>query len=176
MVMRVLAVEPILESSGIRQPRKRQQILLHPEKTFPHPRKAITHPQRPYADIRNEIANQLSSLPNFTARARIIVEGQTVEHTIKTLEPEKGLYGKALQERIARIQAQNKKDGYIRARVDVEEEITQRQQQCIGSSTAQRQPQQPRHARQVPVQGKCPNCGASNTLGARFCNQCGTNL
>jgi hypothetical protein len=178
MVMQVLAVEPILEGSGIRQPRKRQQILLHPEKTFPHPRKAITHPQRPYADIQNEIANQLSSLPNFTARTRIIVEGQTVEHTIKTLEPEKGLYGKALQERIVRIQTLNRRDGYTRARTDVEAEITLRQTSCSGFLVAQPQPQQPlpRHARQVPVQGKCKNCGAANSLGAKFCNQCGTKL
>ena len=132
--MQALADEPIYAGSGIRQPRKRQQILLHPEKTFPHPRKTITHPQRTYADMVNDIANQLSSLPNYTARTRITVEGQTVEHTLKTFEPEKGLYGKPLQERIARIQARNIQDRILRKRADVEAEITQRQ-------TAAQQPQ-----------------------------------
>ncbi len=173
-VMEALADEPIMVGSGLYRPRPRKQIHY-----LPHARETLTHPQRPYADIRNEIANELSSLPNFTARIRITVEGQTVEHTIKMLEPEKGLYGKPLQERIARIQAQNRRDGYTRARAAIEAEILQRQQsfQPVPVSPPVPQPQlAQRHARTVVVQGKCPNCGASNALGAKFCNQCGTKL
>ncbi len=172
-VMEALAEHPLSASSGIRQPRKRKQINYHT-----HPRKTITHPQRPYQDVLNEVASQLVSLPNFTTRIRITVEGQTVEHTIKTLEPEKGLYGKLLQERIARIQAQNRRDGYTRARADIEAEIMHRQFACIGAAAPPQPqlPQSPRHARQVPVQGKCPNCGKSNAPDAQFCNQCGTKL
>ncbi len=179
-VMQALANDPIEVGSGIRQPRKRQHLLLHPEKTFPHPRVAITHPQRTYQDVKNEIASQLSNLPNFTAHTRITVEGQTVEHTITTFEPGQGI-GKALQQRIADIQARNRDPrygGYCRTRNEVEAEIIQRQFACIGAAPAQPQiPQSPRHARQVPVQGKCPKCGFSNNPpGSMFCNQCGTKL
>ena len=162
-VMQALADEPIYAGSGIRQPRKHTQLHY-----LPHPRKTIPHPQRTYADMVNDIANQLSSLPNYTARTRITVEGQTVEHTLKTFEPEKGLYGKPLQERIARIQARNIQEGILRKRADVEAEITQRQ--------TQQPQQQTRHARNVPVQSTCPNCGKANPTESQFCNQCGAKL
>jgi hypothetical protein len=173
---------PIMTGSGHYQPRTRKQItyLTHPRETITHPRVAIIHPQRTYQDVKNDIANQLSSMPDFTARTRITIEGQTVEHTIKTLEPEKGLFGKPLQERIADIQSRNKDPqygGYCRPRKDVEAEITNRQSSSSGGS-ASAQPQKPqqqqaRHARQVPT---CPNCGKNNSPGAKFCNQCGTKL
>src|SRR6266699_2289952 len=179
-VMQALADEPIYAGSGIRQPRKRQQILLHPEKTFPHPRVAIPHPQRPYADIRNEIANDIANLPKFTARVKIALDDtQNVEHMIKTLAPGQ-VIARSLPQRMATIQAQNRKPDqfgrvYCRSRKEVEAEITNRQSSWDGSSPARPQ-QQARHARQVPVQGKCQNCGASNSPGSQFCNQCGTKL
>jgi hypothetical protein len=144
----------------------------------------VAGPDVPTSEVKNRLANQLSQLPKFTARVKIAMEektpdGQTrtwvEEHLVKTLEPEKGIYGKALQERIARIQARNRRDGYMRERTAIEAEITQRQQRCSGSSPAQSQPQQG-YARQVKLQGKCPNCGASNRPGSKFCNQCGTQL
>ena len=47
----------------------------------------------------------------------------------------------------------------------------------LASGTGAQQLQQaPQHARQVTVQGICPNCGKSNLPGAKFCNQCGTKL
>ncbi len=156
------------------------QILLHPEKTFPHPRVAIPHPQRPYADIRNEIANDIANLPKFTARVKIALDDtQNVEHMIKTLAPGQ-VIARSLPQRMATIQAQNRKPDqfgrvYCRSRKEVEAEITNRQSSWDGSSPARPQ-QQARHARQVPVQGKCQNCGASNSPGSQFCNQCGTKL
>src|SRR5690348_14262879 len=107
--MEELRTNPIMVESGLSQPRTRKQVtyLAHPRKTITHPRQTITHPrvaimhpQRTYQDVKNDIANQLSSMPDFTARTRITIEGQTVEHTIKTLKPEKGVFGKPLQERI----------------------------------------------------------------------------
>ena len=141
----------------------------------------LCHKPRPYADVQNEIANSLVVLPNFTARVKIASTNGTLEHTIKTLQPEKGIYGKLLQERIARIQVSNMQDGILRNRTDVEAEILQRQTRCSGgSASAHLQPQQPStqtHTRQVAVQGNCPNCGFSNNRpGANFCMQCGTKL
>jgi hypothetical protein len=137
---------------------------------------------RTYADVHNEIANSLVGLPNFTARVKIASTNGTLEQPIKTLQPEKGLYGKSLQERIDRIRASNIQQSYLRDRTKVEAEIIKRQTSCSsnGSTLAQQQqpsPQTPRHARQVTVQGNCPKCGFSkNPSEARFCMQCGTKL
>jgi hypothetical protein len=128
-------------STGQYQPRKRQQIIMHPEKTFAHPRKTIMHPrktimhpQRTYADVHNEVASQLTNLPVFTARVKIATDNGSEEHTIKTLDPkkehDKPLFGQALQDRIDSIKKQNIQDGYVRDRTAVEAEIRQRQEQC----------------------------------------------
>jgi hypothetical protein len=122
-----LRADPIMVSTGQKRmvPRKRTQIHY-----LTHPRQTISHPQRSYADMLNEVASQLTNLPDYTARVKIVTEGRLVEHTIRTLKPEDGLQGKALQERIARIKEQNIQDGYLRERTAVEEEIRQRQAQC----------------------------------------------
>jgi hypothetical protein len=137
-----LAKKPIMVSTGQKRmvPRKRTQIhyLPHPEKTFTHPRIAITHPQRSYADMLNEVASQLTSLPAYTARVRITTETGLIEHTIRTLDPKKEpgkiLFGEELEERIARIQKHNRTPdergiGYCRSRQEVEAEIIKRQEQ-----------------------------------------------
>jgi len=135
---------------------------------------------RPYADVRNQIANDIANLPKFTARVKIALDDtRNVEHSIKTLAPGQ-VIARSLPQRIATIQAQNRKPDqfgrvYCRSRKEVEAEITNRQSSWDGSSPARPQ-QQARHARQVPVQGKCPNCGASNSPGSQFCNKCGTKL
>jgi Double zinc ribbon len=102
------------------------------------------------------------------------------EYTIATLKPAGGIGKAAFDQRIAYIQTRNRDPrygGYCRPRKDVEAEIINRQTACSGSPPAQPQPQQPhRVARQVPVQGNCQTCGASNAPGAKFCNQCGTKL
>ena len=88
------------------------------------------HPQRTYADMVNEVASELTNLPVFTARVKITSDKQILEHTIRTLDPERGIGGTALQERIANIQKQNIKSGYLRELATVEEEIRIRQAQC----------------------------------------------
>src|SRR5205085_8767963 len=104
--MEALALDPILVDTGQHEP--------------------IYDKPRTYQDVQNEIANMLVGLPDYTARVRI---KDDTEHIIQTIQPEKGVYGKLLQERIARIQAQNRADGYVRERVTVEGEITKRQSQ-----------------------------------------------
>ena len=94
----------------------------------------IMHAQRPYADMLNEVASQLTNLPLYTARVRMTTEAGQVEHTIRTLEAERGIGRTALQERIARIQEHNRTPdergiSYCRLRQEVEEEIRKRQEQ-----------------------------------------------
>jgi hypothetical protein len=82
----------------------------------------------------NEVASELTSLPVFTARVKITTGAGLSEHTIKTLDPkqqpERPLFGQALQERIARIKERSIQEGYLRERTTVEAEISTRQEQC----------------------------------------------
>lgn len=190
-MVRILAVEPIEEDSG------RQETVYRPG------------PVRPFQDIKNDIANQLSGLPSFAARVKIsgnapqnpghtclscgyqsrpsamycgicgIKLSSPNEYTITTLKPAGGIGTQQLRQRIARIQARNLQDGYVRERVTVEAEILQRQQsfQPVPALPHVPQPQRVQHhVRQVPVQGNCPTCGKSNPPGSKFCNQCGAKL
>jgi hypothetical protein len=108
--MEILAHEPILVDTGQHEP--------------------IYDKPRTYADVQNETASKLATLPTFTALARIATENSTVEYSIRTLAPERGLGKAALQERIERIQAYNRNEGYTRSRQEVEGEIQRRQAQC----------------------------------------------
>lgn len=111
------------------QPRKRTQVHY-----LTHPRKTISHPQRSYADMLNEVASQLTNLPLYTAQVKITADGQIVEHTIKTLDPkqqpDRPLFGQALQARLDRIKEQNIQNKYVRERAKVEAEIRSRQERC----------------------------------------------
>ena len=108
--MAILAQEPILIDTGQHEP--------------------MYDKPRTYADMQNETASTLATLPAFTALARIATENSTVEYTIRTLAPERGLGKAALQERLTRIQAHNRQQGYTRSRQTVEEEIRRRYEQC----------------------------------------------
>ena len=78
--MAILAQEPILVDTGQHEP--------------------MYDKPRTYADMQNETASKLATLPTFTALARIVTENSAVEYTIRTLAPERGLGKAALQERI----------------------------------------------------------------------------
>jgi len=104
-VMDVLAAKPVLVDSGQWQPKY--------------------GPQRTYADMQNEIASHLANLPRFTAYVKI-AEAQTVEHTIKTLTPDRGVSLRKLDERKARIRVRTRTN-YCRPRNEVEQEIAARQ-------------------------------------------------
>jgi hypothetical protein len=136
----VLATEEgkIKDHTGQKRMVKRIQphitYLTHESEKITHPRIAITHPQRTYADMLNEVASQLTNLPAYTAQVRITTEAGLAEYTVRTLDPkhqpDKSLYGQALQERLDSIKKQNIQDGYMRSRQEVEEEIRIRQTQC----------------------------------------------
>ena len=111
LVMLVLADDPILINTGQHEP--------------------IYDKPRTYQDVQNEIATRLANLPKFTARVKMIgSDDKPVEHTVKTLKPERGFRGIALQDRIESIRANNIRDKYCLQRSDVEEEIRKRQDQC----------------------------------------------
>jgi len=86
--------------------------------------------QQNIAELQTEIAIHLTTLPRYTAMVKSASDSGTVEYIINTLEAER-LYGKAPQERLARIQAQNIQDGYLRRREEVKEEIDKRQQRLL---------------------------------------------
>jgi hypothetical protein len=123
-------------------------------------------------EVEKRIANQIKSLPKFTARVRIA----SGEYTITTEKPSGYSKEQELQQRIHAIQEQNRKDGYVRLRSEVEHELVHRQKAFQPPLASPRRTQSQRFARQVPLQGKCPNCGAPNAPGAKFCNQCGQSL
>ncbi len=198
-VLMLLAQEDnwVKVGSGQRQPRKRKQINYHthPAQTIVHPRKVIMHPQRAYQDVKNDIANQLSGLSNFTARVKLseIVShnpgkkclsckllnnpgakfcskcGTKLpapnEYTITTLKPLGGLGKAALQQRLATIQGNNRQIGYIQDRSKVEAEITKRQTDCSGGS-APAQPQQPQQQQQAKHARQVPVPGHCPTCNA----------
>jgi hypothetical protein len=123
-VMQVLGVDRIEEDSG------QQEIVYRPG------------PVRPFQDVKNDIANQLSGLPQFTARVKIgenapqnpgkkcLSCGQqsnsgakfcqgcgtqlpaSNEYTIITLKPAGGIGKAAFDQRIAYIQARNRDPRY----------------------------------------------------------------
>ena len=147
--MEALALDPILVGTGQHEP--------------------IYDKPRTYQDVQNECATRLANLPKYHAKVKI-ADSEPHEYSIKTIEPEKGLRGTALQERIERIRVQNRKDGYTRKREIVEAEIIKRQSQWSQQSGFQ--PPQPQ-GRLMPI---CSNCETQNQPDAKFCNQCGEKL
>jgi hypothetical protein len=123
-------------------------------------------------EVERRIANQIKSLPKFMARVRIA----SGEYTLTTEKPSGYSKEHELQQRIHAIQEQNRKDGYVRLRSEVEPELVHRRKGFQPPLASPHSPQSQRFARQVPIQGKCPNCGAPNAPGAKFCNQCGQSL
>jgi hypothetical protein len=103
-VMAILAREPILVDTG--QYTAKYQI-------------------RTYADVENQLANELSQLPNFYARVRFVSTGEQVVKT-KPLPPL--LSGAALEARIQAIKRRNWEQGYTRYYKDVEKDIRERQE------------------------------------------------
>jgi hypothetical protein len=95
------------------------------------------------SEVERRIANDISQLPNFTARIRLV----SGEYTITTIKSTEMISQEALEKRKEQIRKNNLKNGHLRRATEVEEEIIQRQQ-----SYQMEQPQ--RYARQVPLQEK----------------------
>jgi hypothetical protein len=102
-VLTVLSDNPILVDTGQYVPKYRQ---------------------RSYQDQENFIANEISTLPRYTARVRLI-SGR--EHTIRTLPPPKKLTEREIDERIAAIKERMRFFGSITPYAHVQREIDLRQ-------------------------------------------------
>lgn len=74
-------------------------------------------------EVENRTANEIKQLPRYTAKIRM----NTGEYRIETIEPKDYIPLKELKDRIAKIQQQNIRDGYLRLRSEVEAEIQARQ-------------------------------------------------
>ncbi len=78
---------------------------------------------------RDEIAGEIASLPDYIARVKIKNESdELVEYIIRTLKPEPGLRGRALEERLLKIKETMVRDKIIRPKLKIDEEIRKRQQ------------------------------------------------
>ena len=114
--MAVLGNAPLLTPSGQYQPKMQP---------------------RPYADMTNQRANELSQLPNFHARVRFLSAGEGVVKT-KPLPPL--LSGAALEARIQAIKRRNWEEGYTRYYKDVEKEIRERVERLRRPGTEPKRP------------------------------------
>ncbi len=104
-VMEELARNPVYESTG-----QYTQVYQSP---------------RPYADMLNEVMLELANLPNFHAYAKVAEDGMVRTVKIKTLPPPPPVRG---YEKIRdTIITRCLKEGYLRERSAVEEEIRRRQ-------------------------------------------------
>lgn len=107
IVMNELAREPITSGAGIYD-----MLPLH---------------EMTYADVANQIANQLSRLEKHTARVRIHGVSDTLEeYLIETEKPGNGINEKALEERKQRILASMISQNIYRSKVEIDEEIRNR--------------------------------------------------
>jgi hypothetical protein len=100
--MDVLVENPILVDTGQYQPK---------------------YQNRTFADMENEISRDLTQQPNFQAKVKLLAG----EHNIQTKNTPPGLTGLQLEERIAQIQAQTRKN-YCKHVEAVEKEIRERQE------------------------------------------------
>ena len=105
--MDMLAQYPILVDTGQYQPK---------------------YQNRTFADMENEIARDLTQQPNFQAKVKLL----SGEHVIQAKNSPPGLTSSQLEERIAQIQAQTRRN-YCKPQLDVEKEIRERQERWRSS-------------------------------------------
>ena len=97
----VLAKDPLMTDTGLFQPKYQLRL---------------------YADQENQVANDLSQLPNYTAKVRIL----TTEHTIKTLPAPGFVPEQEVEARIRAIKDRMIREGYTKSAAEVEEEVRKR--------------------------------------------------
>jgi len=119
--MQVLSKEPMLTDTGLFQPR---------------------YQLRSYIDQENLIANELSTLPRYTARVRLI-SGR--EHTIRTLPAPARLSEREIDERIAAIKQRMLFFGICKPYAQVQREIDLRQAMWRQRAEADIPPPPPLH-------------------------------
>jgi hypothetical protein len=108
--MAILAKAPLLESTGQFSPR------------FAQPRS--------FSDVAGERANELSQMPPYHARVRLVAG----EHLIKSHPAPQGLTGALLEARITRITRQMRFLGVTRPAAEIDEEIRKRHDRLRGGA------------------------------------------
>ena len=111
-VMRVLAKKPIMVDSKQYEP--------------------IYDKPRTYVGVQNQIATELTTLPNYQAKIKM-VNGET---WIETPPPMQGLSGQLLEARQTRVRERTR-TRYCRKRTEVENDIKLRQEQLSQEQSAQ---------------------------------------
>ena len=114
--MAILAKEPILVDTGQYQAK---------------------YSQRTYADMTNQLANELSALPNFHARVKFVTSGEQV---IKTKHLPPPVSGAALAGRLQQIKREMWAQGYTRYYKEVEKEIRERHEALRGNTASDEPP------------------------------------
>jgi hypothetical protein len=99
--MAILARDPILVDTGQFQPK---------------------YQLRTYADQENLVANELSQLPNYHAKVRLL----TGEHTIRTNPPPSLVSEREVEERIRAIKERMLLEGYTKSAAACDEEVAKR--------------------------------------------------
>jgi hypothetical protein len=99
----VLAKDPILVDTGQYQPK---------------------YQLRTYADQENLVANELSQLPNYHAKARLL----SGEHLLKTHPAPALVSEQEVEARIRAIKDRMLREGYTKSAAEVEEEVRKRHQ------------------------------------------------
>src|SRR2546421_11476017 len=94
----VLAKDPILVDTGQFQPK---------------------YQLRTFADEENRIANEISQLPNYHAKARLL----SGEHVLKTHPAPTLVSGQEVAARIRAIKERMLREGYTKSAAEVEEEV-----------------------------------------------------
>src|SRR5207248_11426053 len=99
--LQILAKEPLMTDTGLYQPK---------------------YQLRTYQDQENLVANELSQLPNYTAKVRLL----TGEHTIKTRPAPPLVSEREVEARIRAIKERMLRQGYTMPAASVEEEVRKR--------------------------------------------------
>jgi hypothetical protein len=97
----VLANDPLMTDTGLFQPK---------------------YQLRTYQDQENLVANALSQLPNYHAKARLL----SGEHDIKTNPPLPLVSEEEVEERIRAIKERMLREGYTKPAAAIEEEVRKR--------------------------------------------------
>jgi hypothetical protein len=125
----VLAQEPILTDTGLFQPK---------------------YQLRTYQDQENLVANELSQLPNYHAKVRLI----TGEHTIRTNPAPPAVSERKLEARIRAIKQHMLAEGVTKSAVAVEEEVRKRHEALRQRPPGDRPPPLNDNGKRPPTTGR----------------------
>lgn len=143
--MLALSQDPVeTPETGHFQPRKSKKLtyIMHPEKAYTKSARTLAHPQRPVSDMVNEMAQELMSLPRFTAYAKIVEEvgGQQIVSKYK-LNPDP--LPQAGDETVVKMRKHKVRANTIRSDYYTERETVKQAIKARQAILLQREPRKP---------------------------------